>query len=81
MEKTVKIVVLDNEVQARVLESMLKEQGIPHLIRSYHDSAYDGLFQMSKGWGCVEAPEKFKSIIINILNLLDAGKKGGSAPA
>jgi hypothetical protein len=81
MEKTVKIAVLENEVQAQVLESMLKELGIPHLIRSYHDSAYDGLFQMAKGWGCVEAPEKFKSKIINILSLLDAEKKGGSAPA
>ena len=71
MEKAVKIVVLDNEVQARLLESLLKEQGIPHLIRSYHDSAYDGLFQVSKGWGCVEAPKRYKSKILKILNGLD----------
>ena len=81
MEKTVKIAVLENEVQAQILGSMLDEKGIPHLIRSYHDSAYDGLFQMSKGWGCVEAPEKFKSRILDILSHLDAGKRGGSAPA
>jgi hypothetical protein len=77
MEKAVKIIVLENEVQARILESVLKEQGIPHVIRSYHDSAYDGLFQVSKGWGCVEAPKKFKSRILDILNDLDAEKEAG----
>jgi hypothetical protein len=73
MEKAVKIAVLENEVQARILESFLKEQGIPHMIRSYHDSAYDGLFQVSKGWGCVEAPENFKSKILEILMHLEDG--------
>ena len=71
MDRTVKVVVLENEVQARLLESVLKEREIPHLIRSYHDSAYDGLFQVSKGWGCVEAPQKYKSQILEILNDMD----------
>ncbi len=73
VDRTVKVVVLENEVQARLLESVLKEREIPHLIRSYHDSAYDGLFQVSKGWGCVEAPQKYKSQILEILNDMDEG--------
>ena len=61
------IAVLDNEVEARVLDGLLKERGIPYRIRSYHDSAYDGLFQSSHGWGQVEAPGKFKEEILSML--------------
>ena len=32
--------------------------GIPHKIKDHHDSAYDGVFQGSRGWGHVEAPVK-----------------------
>jgi hypothetical protein len=78
MEKAVKIAVLENEVQARILESLLRERGIPHIIRSYHDSAYDGLFQVSRGWGCVEAPGKFKAKILELLNHLEEGTNGRS---
>ena len=62
-----KIAVLDNIVQAQMLESLLKERNIPHVMKTYHDSAYDGLFQGQKGWGHVEAPEKYKAEILAIL--------------
>jgi hypothetical protein len=68
MEDYSKIVILDNEIEASLLESILKERDIPHLMRSYHDTAYDGLFQTQKGWGYVGAPESFKEEIIEILN-------------
>lgn len=62
-----KIAVLDNLVEAQILDSMLNEQEIPHMMKTYHDSAYDGLFQASKGWGHVEAPEKHWPEILAIL--------------
>lgn len=58
-----KIVVLDNELEARLMEATLKERDIPHVIKSYYDSAYDGLFQAQKGWGHVLAPEEYKEEI------------------
>lgn len=61
-----KIVVLENELEARLIESVLKERDIPHLIRSYYDSAYDGLFQAQKGWGHVAAPEEYEDEIVGI---------------
>ena len=61
-----KIVVIDNEVQACLICSLLDEQKIPYFVKSYHDMAYDGLFQNSKGWGHIEAPLKFKNEIIKI---------------
>ena len=66
MENYTKILVFKNEVEARHLESILKEKDIPHIIKTYHDSAYDGLFQMQMGWGHIEAPLKYAKKIISI---------------
>ena len=68
MEDYRKIAILENEFEANLLDSILTERNIPHLIRSYHDTAYDGLFQTQKGWGYVGAPESFKEEIMEILN-------------
>ena len=71
-----KIVVLGNEVEARLLDSILTDRGIPHVIASYYDSAYDGLFQASRGWGHVEAPAEYRDEIVAIHNdLVPDGNK------
>ena len=57
---------------------MLKEEGIPHVMKSYHDSAYDGLFQGQKGWGHVEASEEHESKILELLNDLNIQKEQDS---
>jgi len=63
----VKVTVLDNEIEAQLLDSILEERDVPHLMVSYHDTAYDGLFQTQKGWGHVSAPTPFKQEILEIL--------------
>lgn len=63
----IKIATIENLIEAQVLESVLKERGIPHRIRSFHDTAYDGLFQFQKGWGEVYAPEDRKAEILDII--------------
>ena len=70
-----KIVVLDNQVEAKLMEATLNERGIPHVIRSYYDSAYDGLYQAQKGWGHVEAPEEYEDEIKAIRS--DIAVQGG----
>ncbi|WP_029689022.1 DUF2007 domain-containing protein [Thermoanaerobacter sp. A7A] len=67
MEGFVKILVLENEIEAKLLEGILKEKGIPHFIRSYHDTAYDGLFQTVTGWGEILAPSSYKEEIEEIV--------------
>jgi type III secretory pathway lipoprotein EscJ len=47
-----------NEPEANAIKSILKESGIHAEIQSYHDRAYDGLFQMQYGWGVLRVPEK-----------------------
>lgn len=67
-----KILVVKNEVEAGLLDTLLDERSIPHLIRSYHDSAYDGLFQMQKGWGVLYAAEEHRQEIQELRNELDS---------
>ena len=57
-----------NEIEAMLLDEILNEKQIPHMIRSYHDSAYDGLWQTQSGWGHVEAPEEYSDEILEIYN-------------
>ena len=76
MEDYKKVMTLDNEIEAALLESILKERDIPHLMRSYHDTAYDGLYQTQKGWGVVNAPESYREEIEEILSDLREEAKG-----
>ena len=75
MEEFVKIAVLENDFEAQVLDSILAERGIPHLMRSYHDTAYNGLYQVLKGWGHVSAPVSCREEIMEILS--DLRKEAG----
>ncbi|MFZ0133414.1 MAG: hypothetical protein WAK95_12790 [Desulfobacterales bacterium] len=62
-----KIATLESIVEAQVMESILTEHAIPYRIRSFHDTAYDGLFQFQKGWGDLYAPAAFEPEINEIL--------------
>jgi len=66
MESYSKILVLENEMEAQRLDSILEQENIPHVVRSYHDSVYDGIFQSQRGWGHLEAPEKYSEQIREI---------------
>ena len=67
MEDYKRVSVLENDFEAQLLVSILTEREIPHRIRSYHDTAFDGLFQTQKGWGYVSAPESAHSQIHEII--------------
>ena len=68
MSNPVKILMFKNEIEAMLLDEILTEKQIPHMIRSYHDSAYNGLWQSQSGWGHLEAPEEYADEIRNTYN-------------
>ena len=70
----IKISVLENTIEAQIMGSILEEQKIPHRIQSFHDTAYDGLFQLQKGWGAIWAPEVHQNTIRDILEDIRSGK-------
>lgn len=63
-----KIAVLNSKIEADILGEFLKQNSIPFIIKSYYDSAYDGIFQLQMGWGHVESENSYKELIINFLN-------------
>ena len=80
MDRLEKIAVLDNEVQAELVDSVLSERDIPHIMRSYHDSALDGLYQAKAGWGHVEAPESCRDEILAVIEDVKRQASSGTAP-
>ena len=66
-QKFVKISNLENSIEVQLLESILIERNIPYNIRSFHDTAYNGLFQFQKGWGEIYAPTERKEEILEII--------------
>jgi hypothetical protein len=71
-----KIAVLENEVESELLQAILKEQKIPHFIKSYHDIVFDGVFQIQKGWGYISSPEQYKQKILQILEDIRKSRGG-----
>ncbi|MDT8903073.1 hypothetical protein [Anaeroselena agilis] len=67
MESYEKIAVVENQFEAQLLGEILAERRIPHVLKSYHDVAYDGLFQTQKGWGAVYAPPEHRAEIEEII--------------
>jgi len=65
--KYIKIIVLENGIEAQLIGSILEQREIPHRVRSYYDTAYDGLFQIQKGWGKLYAPQPYKEKILQII--------------
>jgi len=61
---------IENGFEAQLITSILSERGIPHLIHSFHDTAYDGLFQVQKGWGKITAPLNYQMEILKIIRLV-----------
>jgi hypothetical protein len=51
---------LENEFEADMFCAMLDAEQIPNSVFNHHSLAYNGLFQMTLGWGHVEIPEAFR---------------------
>lgn len=63
---------LENEIEAQRFAAILDEKEIPHQIVTYHDSAYDGLFQMQKGWGHIASSAEYIDRIVELYEAMKA---------
>jgi hypothetical protein len=66
MKTTVRILVLKSEMEALLLSGLLEQRGIPHMLRSFHDSAYNGMWQTQTCWGFLDADEENREEILKI---------------
>jgi hypothetical protein len=63
----IRIVILENAIEAQLVGSILDQHQIPYRIRSFYDTAYNGLFQMQKGWGELSSAPRYKQEILDIV--------------
>ena len=73
-EVFVKIATVENKFEADVLTNTLKKECIPVMVRSFHDTAYDGIYIPQKGWGIILVPaenkDKAEEIIAAVKNTI-----------
>ncbi|MDF2874154.1 MAG: hypothetical protein K0R22_837 [Sporomusa sp.] len=63
----IKIATIEDEFEAQILESILAERQIKFYLKSFHDSAYDGLFQRNFGWGALFGTKDNEKEILEII--------------
>lgn len=68
MKMTVKILTLRTEAEAILLSGLLDQANIQHMLKSFHDSAYDGMWQTQTSWGTLHAYEEDRQAILDIYN-------------
>ena len=47
-----------NDAEAQAIAALLLDHGIYAEVRSFHDTAYDGLFQAKYGWGVIRVADE-----------------------
>lgn len=60
MTEWIQVGVIENRFEGDRIAQVLEERGIPYMITSFLDTAYDGLYLPQKGWGKVMVPEAFR---------------------
>jgi hypothetical protein len=61
---------LSNRFEGDLLLDALKKEGIPAFLRSFEETAYDGLFVCQRGWGWIMVPEELSSQSLQIIKPL-----------
>ncbi len=75
-QEIVDIAKLESAVEAGLLGAILEEKEIDHMILSYHDTAYDGIFQVQKGWGVIRGPKSTADEVLAVLEDIRTGAPG-----
>ncbi len=61
MARWVNAGVVENRFEGDRISQAMRDAGIPHMIKSFLDTAYDGLYLPQKGWGRVMVPEEWSN--------------------
>ncbi|RLB01297.1 MAG: hypothetical protein DRG55_05395 [Deltaproteobacteria bacterium] len=65
-----KVAVVENRFEADLVRDALEREGISCVIRSYEDTAYDGIYVLQKGWGAILVSEEDEARAEEILQEL-----------
>lgn len=77
-EGYIPVYTLANRFEADIVSDVLEKEGVPFWIRSFEETAYDGLFVIQKGWGQVLVPRSgFHQAIRLIYSVLKNSSQKG----
>ena len=65
-----KVAVVENRFEADLVRDALEREGLSCVIRSYEDTAYDGIYVLQKGWGAILVSEEDEARAEEILQEL-----------
>ncbi|HAE42613.1 MAG TPA: hypothetical protein DCG34_06800 [Clostridiales bacterium] len=51
---------LDNQFEAELYTNILDEESIPHVLITNNSLAYNGIFELTMGWGFVDIPIEYE---------------------
>jgi hypothetical protein len=68
----VTVMTAENRFEAERARAALEQEEIPVLVRSFYDTAYDGLFVAQKGWGHIQVRKKDQAAAEEILRDLES---------
>jgi len=82
MDQWKKAGIVENRFEGDRVSQALNDAGIPFLIKSFLDTAYDGLYIPQKGWGAVMVPEGIREtaekLISEVKESFKKGEDGGN---
>ena len=70
-ETFVPVKVAENAFEADRIRAALEQEGFTVLVRTFEDTAYDGIYVAQKGWGYIEVPEDEKERAERLVEELD----------
>ena len=70
-ETFVPVRVAESALEADRIRAILEQEGFTVLVRTFQDTAYDGIYVAQKGWGYIEVPEDEQERAKRIVEELD----------
>ncbi len=68
MDRWIKAGIIENRFEGDRISQALKELAIPFIIKSFLDTAYNGLYVPQKGWGAIFVPEDYLMEVEKIIS-------------
>ena len=70
-EVFVPVKTVESSLEADRTRALLEQEGLTVLVRTFEDSAYDGIYVAQKGWGTIEVPESEKEKAERLVREMD----------
>lgn len=70
----IRVAVLENQFEAELVAQVLDADGVDFVLKTFHDTAFDGIFETRKGYAWVLADEKDRAKIMQTVDEVRASK-------